>query len=214
METPPAPTTEIVRHTFAVRVIHWLIAISFILAVVTGLALYWSSILRWLWPFFGGKEETIVIHLLAGLGLTVLTLPMFFLWRKRMRWTAADSYFIRHLPEHGLRPDQLQPADTGFFNGGQKLFFWSFIVTTVWLLVTGLVWWWRREPWMPQGIYPFSRTSHRVIGVIMSGALLVHLYKATIGEPGTLTSMLKGTVTANWARLRRPGWFRGLGERD
>ena len=39
---------------------------------------------------------------------------------------------------------------------------------------------------MPPAIYPFSRTSHRVIGVIMSGALLIHLYKATLGEPGTL----------------------------
>lgn len=210
MEPPPAPATEIVRHTFSVRVIHWLIALCFVLAMATGLTLYWNSILHWMRPFFGGEQGTIAIHFVAGLALVVFSIPIYFLWRKRMRWTATDSYFIRHLPEHGLRPDQVPPPDTGFFNGGQKLFFWSFIVSTGYLLVTGLIWWWRREPWMPREVYIVGRTSHRVVSVIMSGALLIHIYKATLGEPGTFASMVKGTVTAGWARLRRPGWFRDL----
>jgi formate dehydrogenase subunit gamma len=208
MEIPPAPTTEIMRHTFFVRIVHWLIAVCFILAMATGLALYWKSILWWMVPWFGGTHASIAIHLLCGLGLTLLCVPIFVNWRQRMRWTATDSYFVRHLRDHGLRPEQLPPRDTGFFNGGQKLFFWSFIISTAYLLVTGLIWWWRREPWMPLNVYVVGRTSHRVVSVIMSGALLIHVYKATIGEPGTLASMLKGTVTATWARLRRPGWFR------
>ena len=211
MNPPPEPTTEIPRHTFSVRVIHWLIALCFILAMATGLTLYWSSILRWMVPYFGGEQGTIAIHFVTGLGLAAFAVPIWLLWRKRMRWTATDSYFIRHLPRHGMRPDQLPPPDTGFFNGGQKLYFWAFIVSTAYLLVTGLVWWWRREPWMPKEVYVVSRTSHRVVSVIMSGALLIHIYKATVGEPGTFASMIKGTVTANWARLRRPGWFRDLG---
>ena len=214
MKNPPAPGTEIVRHSFLVRIVHWLIAVCFILLMATGFALYWASILKWMQPFFGGTHGSIAIHLLAGLGLTALAIPLFFSWRQRMRWTATDSYFVRHLREHGLRPDQVPPADTGFFNGGQKLFFWAFIGSTAWLFVSGLVWWWRREPWMPNGVYVVCRTSHRVIAVIMSGALLIHLYKATIGEPGTLASMLRGTVTAGWARLRRPGWFRELEGQD
>ncbi len=212
MENPPVLATEIVRHSFSVRVVHWLIALCFILAMATGLALYWASILRWMVPYFGGTHAAIAIHLLAGLGLAALAIPIFFLWKKRMRWTAADTYFVRHMREHGLRPDQAQPTDTGFFNGGQKLFFWAFVISTAYLLVTGLVWWWRREPWMPKEVYVVCRTSHRVVAVIMSGALLIHLYKATIGEPGTFASMVKGTVTATWARLRRPGWFRELND--
>ena len=214
MENPSAPTTEIVRHTFAVRIIHWLIAICFILAMATGLALYWASILRWMQPYFGGTQGTIAIHFLAGLGLALLAIPIYWQWRRQMRWTATDSHFVRHLREHGLRPGQVQPPDTGFFNGGQKLYFWAFIISTAYLLVTGLVWWWRREPWMPNTVYVVCRTSHRVVAVIMSGALLIHVYKATIGEAGTFSSMLTGTVTATWARLRRPGWFRELRNRD
>lgn len=211
METPPAPATEILRHTLFVRIVHWLIAITFIAAMVTGLTLYWNSILWWLRPYLGGQHGAIAIHMLGGLGLAILVVPLLSRWRKRMRWTAADTHFIRHLPEHGLRPDQVQPPDTGFFNGGQKLFFWLFISSTGYLLVTGLIWWWRREPWMPREVYVVGRTSHRVVSVIMSGVLLIHLYKATIGERGTFASMIKGTVTSTWARLRRPGWFRELG---
>jgi formate dehydrogenase subunit gamma len=214
MKSTPAPETEILRHSAFVRAVHWLIAVCFILLMATGFALYWASILKWMQPFFGGTHGSIAIHMLAGLGLAALAIPLFFRWRQRMRWTAADSYFVRHLREHGLRPDQLPPSDTGFFNGGQKLFFWSFIGSTAFLLVTGLVWWWRREPWMPREVYVVCRTSHRVVAVIMSGALLIHVYKATLGEPGTLGSMLKGTVTANWARLRRPAWFRNLAGLD
>jgi formate dehydrogenase subunit gamma len=214
MKNPPAPGVEIVRHSFLVRIVHWLIAVCFIAAMVTGLTLYWNSILWWLRPYLGGTHSAIAIHLITGIGLTALAIPLYFKWRQRMRWTATDSYFVRHLREHGMRPDQVPPADTGFFNGGQKLFFWAFIGSTAWLLVSGLVWWWRREPWMPKEVYVVCRTSHRVIAVIMSGALLIHLYKATIGEPGTLGSMLKGTVTVGWARLRRPGWFRELEGQD
>ncbi len=213
LENPPAPSPEILRHTFFVRAVHWLIAICFLLEVATGFALYWLR-LRWLLPFFGGKHEAIAIHLISGMGLALLCVPILHQWWRRMRWTPADSHFVRHLRAHALRPEQAQPADTGYFNGGQKLFFWSFIISTAYFLITGLVWWWRREPWMPNEVYVVARTSHRVLAVIMTGALLVHLYKATLGEPGTLASMVKGTVTTNWARLRRPGWFRELGGRE
>lgn len=211
MGTPPDPAPGIVRHTLFVRVVHWLIAIAFVAAMVTGLTLYWNSILWWLRPYLGGEQGAIAIHLVGGLALAVFAVPIFFLWRKRMRWTPTDTYFVRHVKDHALRPDQLPPADTGFFNGGQKLFFWAFILSTAYLLVTGMVWWWRREPWMPKQVYVVSRTSHRVVSVIMSGSLLIHIYKATVGEPGTFASMIKGTVTTAWARLRRPGWLRELG---
>lgn len=214
MNTPSGSPTEILRHTLFVRLVHWLIAFAFIAAMVTGLTLYWRSILWWLEPYLGGTYSAIAIHFIAGIGLAALAVPLYWAWRKRMRWAATDSYFIRHIREHGLRPDQKPPEETGFFNGGQKLFFWAFIGSTVWLFFTGLVWWWRREPWMPHAVYAFSRTSHRIVSVTMSGALLIHIYKATLGEPGTFSSMVKGTVPSVWAQLRRPGWFRELDNRN
>ena len=180
--------------------------------MATGLALYWRSILGWAIPLFGGKDMAVNLHFWSGVGLGLFTLLLYFLWRQKARWTPTDSHFVRHLGDYAARPDQAPPPETGFFNGGQKLYFWAVVVSGVILVGTGLVWWWRKE--VPPSVYVICRTTHRVLAVIMSGGLLVHVYKATIGEPGTLRSMLRGTVTAEWARARRPKWFRDLGGRD
>ena len=142
------------------------------------------------------------------LGLVLFTILLGLAWRKVGRWGAADSEFARRMPHHILHAGEVQPAETGFFNGGQKLYFWSVIVTGVVFLVTGIVWSFRYQ--VPHNVYAVCRTTHRVVGVVMLAGLLVHIYKATIGEPGTLRSMLRGTVTTEWARTRRPKWFREI----
>jgi formate dehydrogenase subunit gamma len=211
LEQPRTVTTEINRHSGYVRFLHWFLAAGFIVAMGTGFALYWTKLLGWMVPLFGGKYLAITLHFLSGMGLALVAVPLFSRWRRLMGWTPADSHFVRHLKDHAMRPDQLPPPDTGFFNGGQKLYFWSVMISTALFLFTGLVWWWREE--MPVNFYAVCRTSHRILGIIMSAGLVVHLYKATLGEPGTLRSMLTGTVTADWARLRRPKWFRDRGGR-
>lgn len=212
MSNPPpvsAPSAEpIVRHSGPVRFLHWALALFYLALIATGFALYWNSILGWLVPYFGGTALTIYIHLWAGFAMVLFSVLLLLRWRSTMRWTAADSHFVRHLGDYAMRPDQSPPPDTGFFNGGQKLYFWSVVATGVLFLVTGLVWSYRYE--VPHAVYAVCRTTHRVLGVIMLAGLAVHLYKATLGEPGTLRSMLRGTVTREWARTRRPKWFRDL----
>jgi len=186
-------------------------ALCFLVAMGTGFALYWH-ILRWTLPLYGGKDSAILLHFWFGLGLGLTTLLVYLVWRTLARWTPADTHFVKHLRKYAASPDQVPPPETGFFNGGQKLYFWSVVVSTALLVVTGVVWWFRKD--VPHNVYAVCRTTHRVLAVVMSFALLVHIYKATIGEPGTFRSMVGGAVTREWARARRPGWFRSLGGRD
>lgn len=217
MESEPALSftsvseAPVARHSAAARLIHWAVALAFVVAMATGLALYWRSILGWTLAIYGGKAAAVRLHFWFGIGLTGAGAAMFFLWRRAARWGPADTHFVKHLREYAARPDQSPPPETGFFNGGQKLYFWMVVGSVAVLFATGLVWWWRKE--VPHGFYAVCRTTHRVVAVIMSGALLVHLYKATIGEPGTFRSMVRGTVTREWARSRRPKWFRDLNPR-
>ncbi len=203
------PSSPILRHSVAARLIHWLLAVGFMVAMATGLSLYWRSILGWTMPLFGGKPMAVLLHFWFGIGFAVFALPLFLIWRKRMRWTPADSEFARNLKEHALNPGQQQPQETGFFNGGQKLFFilvsWSAAI----LLFTGLVWWFRKD--LPHPLYAVCRTTHRVLGVVIAGGFLAHLYKSTLGERGTLRSMITGKVTEDWAKARRPAWHREIG---
>ena len=205
---PAAPETPIVRHSGLVRLLHWALAAMYLAAIATGFALYWQKLLGWMVPLFGGTNQTIYIHFWTGIGVALFSALIFLAWRAVTRWTATDSHFVRNLRTYAVRPDQTPPPDTGFFNGGQKLYFWAVIASTVVLLVTGVVWCFRYD--VPHNVYAVCRTTHRVLAVIMTAGMFVHIYKATIGEPGTLRSMLRGTVTTNWARLRRPKWFRDL----
>jgi formate dehydrogenase subunit gamma len=195
----------IVRHSGYVRILHWSMAGLYIVAMATGMALYWRPLLGWILPVFGGKDVARSIHFWMGVSLTLPTLLIVAAWRKVARWSPADSKFVRHIGGHALHPGRPQPEDTGFFNGGQKLYFWSMVFTGVIFFGTGLVW--RYHDGVSKNVYAVCRQTHRVLGVVMSAAFLVHVYKATFGEPGTLRSMLRGTVTRDWARSRRPKWF-------
>lgn len=212
----PTPHPHILRHSAATRLVHWVLAVGFMVAMSTGLSLYWRSILGWAMPLFGGKELAVLLHFWCGIGFAVLALPMFLIWRARMRWTPADSEFVRNLREHALHPGRQQPQETGFFNGGQKLFFilvsWSAAI----LLFTGLVWWFKKDLFQFkkdffQPFYVVCRMTHRALGVVIAAGFLAHLYKSTLGERGTLRSMITGKVTEEWARSRRPAWHKEVG---
>jgi len=205
---PPSPGASIVRHSGKVRLLHWSLALAYVAAIATGFALYWERLLGWLVPLFGGHDLTVYIHFWAGIGMTLLGIFLFRAWRREARWSAADSDFVRHMREHALHPERTQPPDTGFFNGGQKLYLWAVVFSGAVFLLTGLVWSYRYQ--VPKEVYAVCRTTHRIFAVVMAGGLLVHIYKATIGEPGTFRSMLGGTVSREWARTRRPKWFRDL----
>ena len=80
------PDQEIPRHSRAARFLHWAMAACFLVAMSTGLALYWRRILGWTLPLFGGKDSAVTLHFWFGLGLGMLTLLLYFVWR-----TAAES---------------------------------------------------------------------------------------------------------------------------
>lgn len=176
--------------------------------MATGLALYWRSVLGWLLPAFGGKSAAVNVHFWAGIALAASTVAVYCLWRAACRWTPADSEFVRDWRRHAAHPSLPAAPDTGFFNGGQKLYFWAVVYGTAILVLTGLVWWFRRD--VPHSVYAVCRTTHRIVAVILSAGLLVHIYKASWGEPGTFRSMIGGRVTREWARTRRPRWHREL----
>jgi formate dehydrogenase subunit gamma len=205
---PPEPGPSVVRHSGQVRFLHWSLALAYVIAIATGFALYWERLLGWLVPLFGGHDRTVYIHFWAGIALTLFGAYLYLAWRRQARWNAADSDFVRNMREHALHPERDQPPDTGFFNGGQKLYFWAVVLSGAIFLITGIVWSYRYQ--VPKDVYAVCRTTHRIFAVIMAGGLLVHIYKATIGEPGTFRSMLSGKVSREWARKRRPKWFRDL----
>ena len=68
---------EILRHPVYTRVLHWAVAIFFILSLLTGFAIYSPWLFRWIAPLFGGGPRTRALHPWFGVLFEVFFLFQF-----------------------------------------------------------------------------------------------------------------------------------------
>ncbi len=108
--------------------------------------------------------------------------------------------------------DRLESEDVGFFNGGQKLYFWAIAVCGVLFLITGLLMWF--DDIVPRWSVAVSYVVHDLAALVMLGGLIIHIYEGTAHQPGTFRSMIDGTVTEKWAWTHHPAWYRAVTGRD
>ena len=203
---------ELLRHPVYTRILHWTVAISFILALLSGFAIYSPWLYRWLTPLFGGGPMTRFLHPWFGLLFNIAFFFQFLNWFAPMQWRAADSRWMRRLKAYASNREKLEPEETGFFNGGQKLYFWAIAASAVLFLITGLLLWFDHV--VPRWLVAVSYVIHDIAALVMLGAFIIHIYEGTAAQPGTFRSMTDGTVTREWAWTHHPAWYRDVTGRD
>jgi len=203
---------ELLRHPVYTRFLHWSVAISFILSLISGFAIYSPWLFHFLTPVFGGGARTRALHPWFGVVFQVFFLFQFINWFVPMAWTRVDSRFVRRMKEYATNQYHLEPEDTGFFNGGQKLYFWSIAVSSLFFLVTGLLMWF--DDTIPRWVVAISYLLHDLAALVMLGGFIIHVYEGTAHQPGTFRSMINGTVTEKWAWTHHPAWYRAVTGRD
>jgi formate dehydrogenase subunit gamma len=129
-----------------------------------------------------------------------------------MVWTAADRRWIKRIKAYATNEQKLESEDVGFFNGGQKLYFWTIAVSGLLFLITGLLIWF--DDAVGRWIVAISYVLHDLAALVMLGGLIIHIYEGTAHQPGTFRSMIDGTVTEKWAWTHHPAWFRAVTGRD
>jgi formate dehydrogenase subunit gamma len=203
---------ELLRYPLYTRLLHWMVALFFVLSLLSGFALYSPHLFHWLTPLFGGGPTTRLLHPWFGVAFGLFFFLQFLNWFVPMTWTKTDSYFLRHIKEYATNIEKLEPEDTGFFNGGQKLYFWTIVLSAVLFLFTGIPMWLDQS--MPRTLTAISYVFHDVAALVMLGGFMIHVYQSTASEPGTFRSMISGTVTEAWAWTHHPGWYREVTSRD
>lgn len=203
---------EVLRHPLYTRVVHWITAISFVLSLLSGFAIYSPWLYRWLTPLFGGGPMTRFLHPWFSLVFTVAFGFQFFNWLGLMRWTRADSRWMRRIKAYVTNREQREPPETGFFNGGQKLYFWLIVASTVIFVLTGFVLWF--DDITPRLLVAVSYVLHDLAALLMLAGFIIHIYEGTAAQPGTFHSMIDGTVTKEWARTHHPAWYSESTSRD
>ena len=195
---------EIVRHRLASRVIHWLVALFFFVTLFTGLPI-WTPVFAWMAWFFGGLHVCRWLHPWAGLLFFGATGAMFVHWLSDMRLTREDREWLRPGTIAAYMKHQRELADVGKYNGGQKLFFYAASLGALALLLSGVV------LWLPESFPQLLRLAaillHDVAFILFAVAVVLHIYLPA-AQPGTYRAMVHGTVSAAWARLHHPRWYR------
>lgn len=204
---------ELPRHAVYTRFLHWMVALCFFLSLFSGFGIYLPWLFRWFTPIFGGGPLSRAMHPWFGVAFCFFFGLQMLNWLGPMRWTKADSDWIRDLKTQVMATEKLDPPDTGFFNGGQKVQFWEIVIGSIVFLITGVILWF--------GARTFGRTAvavsyvlHDISALIMLGGIFIHVYLSTFGEPGTFQAMTRGAVSESWAWTFHPAWYKQVTGRD
>jgi formate dehydrogenase subunit gamma len=203
---------ELLRHPVYTRVLHWTVAISFILSLLSGFAIYSPWLYRWLTPPFGGGSMTRFLHPWFGLVFTVAFVFQFLNWLGPMVWTDADSRWMKRLRAYVSNREKREPAETGFFNAGQKLYFWLIALSAVLFLITGILIWF--DDVVNRWLVAVSYVVHDLAALLMLAGFIIHVYEGTAAQPGTFRSMIDGTVSRAWAWTHHPGWYKKVTDEE
>jgi formate dehydrogenase subunit gamma len=196
-----APDAPIERFDRVERIVHWSSATLFVTLMLTGAALYAGPIST----LVGRRDVVRTIHVAAGLMLPVpLAIGLVGRWGTALRrdlgrinrWIADDRVWLR-------RRTRAQ-ARLGKFNPGQKLNATFLGAAIVLMVATGTIMKWF-------GAFPLSwRTGatfvHDWVALGVWLAIGGHVLFA-VRDPDALGSMLRGAISARWARTRRPRWY-------
>ncbi len=200
----------LMRYTESERMNHWVIALFFVFAGLTGLAFFHPAFFFFA-HLFGGGPWARILHPFFGLIMAVSFVGLFVrLWRENVM-TPADKEWRAHTGDM-LRGDKSKMPPVGKYNAGQKGVFWAMAVSLAVLVVTGVMFW---RPWFapyfPIVAMRAAVLLHSVAAVVLILATIVHVY-AAIWVKGTVRAMTRGTVTESWAKQHHALWHKKMTE--
>jgi formate dehydrogenase subunit gamma len=197
---------SVLRYSPGVRTNHWLVAIAFVLAALSGLALFHPA-LFWLSDFFGGGPWTRVLHPFIGLFMVLVFLGLAAtVWDDNLL-RPADWQWLRQWRDVVSNREERLP-EVGRYNAGQKLLFFVLVACLLGLVLTGLAMW-RAYFTLPVELVRVAAALHAICALVLICSILVHIY-AGFWVKGSVHAMLHGTVTPGWAWKHHRAWFRQI----
>ncbi len=194
------------RYSDSDRINHWIVAIAFVLAGLSGLAMFHPAFFS-LTGLFGGGAWTRTLHPYIGIVMFTAFVSMAKRFWKHNVMVPVDYEWLKLLPDVLTNREDRLPK-IGKYNAGQKLLFWMLVVALPTLFVTGLIFWraWFAE-YFPIPVIRLAALLHAVAAATLITGILVHIY-AAIWIKWTVGAMIRGSVTHKWAKAHHPLWYR------
>ncbi len=206
--TDPDRRDTIVRYTLGQRTNHWIIAMSFVLAALSGLALFHPA-LFWLSGLFGGGPWTRILHPFIGVFM-LLAFVLFAAHMWKDNWLQPrDWAWLQRIRDVVNNREERLP-EVGRYNAGQKLLFFTLVACMAGLILSGIVIWRAYfSLYFPIAVIRLASVVHAVCAFVLICAIVVHIYSA-FWIKGSVDAMTRGTVTPGWAWKHHRAWFREM----
>jgi formate dehydrogenase subunit gamma len=193
------------------RILHWVLAIVFLFLAISGLVLLLGRTL--LIPLFGHHVFSLLAsaskegHNLFGPIFLVSLVMMVISFARRniyekgdLTWLLKGGGFIGKGHVSG-----------GFFNMGEKSWYWLVIIVGLLISISGLI---LVLPNFGQGrvIMAISHVVHVVGAILLIAISIGHMYMGSIGTEGSNEAMKSGYVDINWVEAHHDRWAKQVKE--
>lgn len=194
------------------RIVHWWVAITFVILAITGLALIYGR--NVLIPVMG--KEAFAAFALAAKPIHDYTAPFFSagLIIMLLMWLPQNfikSHDIEWFKKGGGYLKKGEHPEAGFVNAGEKIWFWILFVAGITVIVSGF--------YLLFPNFDFGRETmqtahlfHSIAGIGLTAISLGHIYLGTLGNEGTFGGMVDGYVDEGWAKQHHSLWYKEVKE--
>lgn len=204
------PQHELVRFRLRTRWLHWVVVVSCLILAITGLFLYMPPISA---VAQGGYTRVIhriaaimfvgapVLYFMIAPGISVSFLKRVFSWgRSDLEWAKAAPWYFFCTDKSRMPP---QPG----MDSGQKLFALVTVLCYIGFMVSGAIMWFHGDS-VSDGIFNSSAFAHELSFVIGGTMVLVHMFRSIHPRmTESLSSMITGKVSADYARSHHGKWY-------
>lgn len=210
----PQAHVRVPRYSGAARINHWLVAISFILLALSGLALFHPSLFG-LTVLFGGGQNARWLHPWIGIVLFVAFFGLFLRFVSQNLPERSDGVWLSRLRYALSRDGEEYLPEVGQYNAGQKFVFWSQSFLIVVLLISGLCLWQQGLSYIEASLgisvsidtIRWAAVTHATAAVLTIVVFVIHVYSA-IWVRGTIDAMTSGSVSGGWGWRHHRRWLR------
>ncbi len=202
---------EIERYRRPTRILHWVNAGAFVVLFLTGLVLFVPPL-----GFLAQGSWTRLIHRVGA--IVFIAAPLIYIpmnWKATWKgakeafvWGVEDLGWMMAAPRYYFLSDEEAMPPQGHMNSGQKLWWLMVIVFGLIFVASGLVMW-AFKTVAPAALLQWMVILHDIAFIATGTMLFVHVYLSVFHPlmAGALDSMVKGKVTAKYARSHHAKWY-------
>jgi formate dehydrogenase subunit gamma len=199
------------RYTKRARWFHWLIAVTFIELVISGMLIF----IPWI------TSDTIgsVTRILHRVGAVVLVgaplLYAIFDWRgawefikEGLTWGKEDLEWLKAAPGYYFGGDPRMMPPQGYINTGMKLYRVAIFGGAAFFVITGLIMWFFKGI-VPVAVFQWCLVIHDVTFIVAICMFLLH-FQLGVFHPRmdeSILSMYDGKVSGMYARSHHGKWY-------